>query len=205
MCLFPGEEGVIYLAGQNELHRHVIGCNAMEQIINGRLSRLGSPQYGIISMVFLDEGEFLVLSDAGRLINFTYDPNKEAVLQERLKIYSLEKNVDMYAVVSFYQIHNTDVFVEYEIGMKEGLLCDLNDFVNSLGQEMFENMFNVFEKEGKIYAIPGQVRFPVMIGEEGDVAGIEGLCGRLFQYLCRSKFFTPQQYRHSICYESKRF
>ena len=125
-------------------------------------------------MVFLDEGEFLVLSDAGRLINFTYDPNKEAVLQERLKIYRLEKNVDMYAVVSFYQIHNTDVFVEYEIGMKEALLCDFNDFVNSLGQEMFENMFNVFEKEGKIYAIPGQVRFPVMIGEEGDVAGLKG-------------------------------
>lgn len=215
MCLFPGEEGVIYLAGQNGLHRHVIGGNAMEQIINGRLSRLGSPQYGIIGMVFLDEGEFLAVSDAGRLINFTYDPNKEAVPQERLKIYSLEKNVDMYAAVSFYQIHNPDVFVEYEIGMEEGeavtkedavkklnarilagegpdilmldglpadsymekgLLCDLNDFANSLGQEMFENMFNVFEKEGKIYAIPGQVRFPVMIGEEDDVAGIEGLC-----------------------------
>lgn len=43
LCLFPGEDGVIYLAGRNGLHRHVLGGTVMEQVIDGRLSRLGNP------------------------------------------------------------------------------------------------------------------------------------------------------------------
>ena len=84
------EDGVIYLAGKKGLHRHVMGGAAMEQIIDGKLSCLGNPQYGVVGMLLLNTGEFLALSDRGKLINFTYDPNKEAVPQERLKIYSLE-------------------------------------------------------------------------------------------------------------------
>ncbi len=212
MCLFPGEEDVIYLAGKKGLHRHVIGGAVMEQIIDGRLSRLGNPQYGIVGMIFLDAGTFLAVSAQGRLIHFTYDADKTAVPQEKLKIYSLEKNVDLYTAVSFYQIQNPDIFVEYEIGMEEavtkedavkklntkimagegpdilmldglpmdsyreaGLLYELNDFVASLEQETFGNILRVFEKDGGICMVPGQAKFPVMLGNEHSVCGITGL------------------------------
>lgn len=66
LCLFPGEEGVVYLAGRHGLHRHVIGGAAMEQIVDGRLSHLGSPQYGLAGMVFLETGEFLAVSAQGK-------------------------------------------------------------------------------------------------------------------------------------------
>lgn len=118
MCIFPGEEGVLFLAGKNGLHRHVIGGAVMEQIVDGRLSRLGTPQYGIVGMVFMESGTFFAVSDQSKLIKFTYDPEIAAVPQDKLKVYSLKKNSDMYTAVSFYQIQNPDVFVEYEIGME---------------------------------------------------------------------------------------
>ena len=215
MWFFPGEEDVIYLAGKKGLHRHVMGGATIEQIIDGKLSRLGSPQYGIAGMVFLKEGEFLAVSNNGKVINFTYDSEKEAIPQDELKVYSLEENADMYAAVSFYQIQNPDVFVKYEVGMEQGgavtkedaikklntqlmagggpdilmldglpadsfmekgLLYDLGDFVDNLEkEEMFENMVRSLEKENGVYAIPGQIKFPVMLGRESGIAKMAGL------------------------------
>ncbi len=215
LYLIPGEEDVVYLAGKEGMYRHVIGGTVMEQMIDGRLSRLGNPQYGIVGMVFLETGDFLAVSKDGKLIRFTYDPDKEAVFQEVLKVYSLEKNSDIYAAVSFYQIQNPNVFVEYEVGleeggavtkedaikklntqimagegpdilvldglpldsyMKKGILCELDGFVEDLGQEKaFENLLRAFQTGGNIYAIPGQVKFPVMLGREKDIAKMTGL------------------------------
>ncbi len=208
------EDGVIYLAGKKGLHRHVMGGAAMEQIIDGKLSCLGNPQYGVVGMLLLNTGEFLALSDRGKLINFTYDPNKEAVPQERLKIYSLEKNNDMYTAVSYYQIQNPDVFVEYEIGMEEGsavtkedaikklntqimagegpdilmldglpidsyvekgMLCELNNVVDTIENDVFRNLIYAFAKEDRIYAVPGQIGFPVMMGKKEDVSQMTNL------------------------------
>lgn len=216
MCLFPGEEDVIYLAGKSGLHRHVMGGSAIEQVIDGRLSRLGNPQYGIMGMAFLDTGEFLAVSDQGKLIRFTYDPDQAAIPQEKLKVYSLEKNVDLYAAVSFYQIQNPDVLVEYEIGMEEGeavtkedavkrlntkimagegpdilmldglpadsyvekgILCELDHLVDDLEQETFDHVLRTFARDDRVYMVPGQVKFPVVMGKEGEVSGMAGLTG----------------------------
>lgn len=214
LCLFPGEDDVIFLAGKNGLHRHVIGGAAMEQIIDGRLSRLGNPQYGIVGMIFLENGSFLAVSDQSKLLRFTYDPKRETVPPEKLKVYSLKKNSDMYMAVSLYQIQNPDVFVEYEVGMEEngavteadalkklnvqimagegpdillldglpmdsyiekGMLCDLKNITEDLRGEVFDNLLGVFAQEDKIYAVPGQVRFPVMMGKESDISAMKGL------------------------------
>ena len=239
LCLFPGEEDVIYLAGKNGLHRHVVGGSAMEQIIDGRLSRLGNPQYGIVGMMLLDTGAFLAVSDQGKLIRFTYDPDKEAVPQEKLKVYSLEKNVDLYAAVSFYQIQNPDIFVEYEIGMEEGeavtredavkrlntkimagegpdvlmldglpadsyvekgVLCELNDLAAGLEKETFGNVLRAFERDGRICMVPGQVRFPVMIGKESEVSGIVGLTG-LAEWMEQMREEIPGEDLIGLCSE----
>lgn len=214
LYFFPGEEDVIFLAGKNGLHRHVIGGAVMEQIIDGKLSRLGNPQYGIAGMVFLETGTFLAVSGHGKMIRFQYDPEKETVPQERLKVYSLRKNSDMYTAISFYQIWNPDVFVEYEVGMGEegavteadavkklntrimagegpdillldglpmdsyiekGMLCDLKDIAADLEGDVFENLILAFEREDKVYAVPGQFRLPLIMGKGSDVSGMKGL------------------------------
>lgn len=215
LYLFPGKEGEIYLAGKKGLHCYREGEEAVEQLIDGKLSRLGNPQYGLKSMVFLETGEFLALSGVGKLVRFTYDPDAAAVPDEKLKIYSLKENYSIQVAASSYQIQNPSVYVEYEIGMGEGdavtredalkklntqimagegpdilvmdglpmdsyadkgLLCDLKGVIGSFGEEeLFENLLPVLERDGKVYAVPGQVSFPVMLGREKYVANMKGL------------------------------
>ncbi len=217
LYLFPGKDGELYLAGKKGLHRYKEGEEAVEQLIDGSLSRLGSPKYGLKSMVLLDTGEFLALFSSGKLIRFTFDPDVAAVPDEKLKIYSLKESYDIQVAASSYQIQNPAVYVEYEVGMGEGdavtredalkklntqimagegpdilvldglpmdsyadkgMLCDLNGLIESFGEgELFENLLHVLEREGKIYAVPGQVSFPVMLGREKYVANMKGLTG----------------------------
>lgn len=216
LYFFSDEDGVLYMAGKKGLHRHVIGEAKVEQLIDGNLSRLGSPQYGIKSMVSLGEEKFLAVFNSGRLVRFTFDPDVKAVPDERLKVYSLEESYSIRVAISIYQIAHPDVFVEYEIGMEEGngitredalknlntrimagegpdllmldglpmdsymekgLLVDLSSMLGDFtGKEsLFENLFQALKKNGNIYAVPGEVSLPVMLGREKYVSGMENL------------------------------
>ena len=213
---FFDEDGTMYLAGKKGLYRHVTGEEEVEQLIDGNLSRLGSPKYGINGMVMLDKEEFLAVFNSGKLVRFTFDPNVPAMPSERLKVYSLEESYGIRTAIAIYQIANPDVFVEYEIGMGEengvtredalkklntqimagegpdlllmdglpmdsyiekGLLLDLNGLINEVSQEeeLFKNLLQAFERKGSIYAVPGEVSFPAMLGREGYVSNMSSL------------------------------
>lgn len=213
---FFDEDGALYLAGKKGLYRHVTGEDEVEQLIDGNLSRLGSPQYGLKSMVMLDKEEFLAVFSSGRIVRFTFDPNVPAMPDEKLKVYSLEDNYSIRTAIAIYQIANPDVFVEYEIGMGEdngvtredalkklntqimagegpdllmldglpvdsyiekGLLLDLSGLIDEIlkEEELFENLLQVFEREDAIYAVPGEVSFPVMLGREKYVSNMSDL------------------------------
>ena len=121
LYLFQGkEDGVIYLAGTKGLHRHVIGGSAVEQVIDGSLSRLSSPSYGLCGMVELDNQEFLAVFSGGIVVHFVYDPDIASVPSVKLKAYSLSENIYMQAAImrrippfhlSFYTLpEGQDVF-----------------------------------------------------------------------------------------------
>lgn len=212
----PEAGRVIYLAGEKGLHRHVIGQDGVEQLIDGSLSRLGSPLFHIKAMIDLGEEEFLAVSSDGKLVRFTYDPDMPSMPGQKLKIYSLTESYSIRAGISLYQIQNPDVYVEYEIGMEEGgvltredalkklntrimagegpdllmldglpmdsymekgLLLELGDFMKECGGEetMYSNLYQALAKDGKIYGIPCEVSFPLMLGREKYVSGRKDL------------------------------
>ncbi len=224
LTYFFDTEGALYLAGKKGLHRHVIGEEGVEQLIDGALSRLGSPQYGIKDMVMLEEEVFLAVFNSGKLVRFSFDPDMPSVPSKTLKLYSLEESYDLRTAISLYQVSHPDVFVEYEIGMAEGsgittgitredalkklnteimagegpdllmldelpmdsyiekgLLLDLSGTIEGLSkeEELFENLFQALKREDSaytgIYAAPGQVALPVMLGREQYVAGMKDL------------------------------
>ncbi len=206
------ESTVIYLAGEKGLHRHVIGQDGVEQLIEGSLSRLGSPLFCIKAMIALGEEEFLAVSNEGVLVRFTYDPDMPSMPEQRLKVYSLTESYSVRTGISLYQIQNPDVYVEYETGMEEGgavtredalkklntrimagegpdllmldglpmdsymekgMLLDLGDFMKETGGEdkLYANLYQALAKDGKIYGIPCEVSFPLMLGREKYVSG----------------------------------
>lgn len=151
LYLFPGEEDELYLAGDKGLHRYHIGDGSIEQLIDGKLSRLGSPRYGLKGMVSLADaaladttltggalvgGEFLSVSSAGNLIRFTYDPNLPSTPAESLSVYSLEDSYSIRTAISLYQINHPEVYVDYEIGMAEGEAVTREDALKKLNTQI---------------------------------------------------------------------
>jgi len=121
---FPEEDeasggSVIYIAGAEGLHRHVIGGSAIEQVIDGSLSSLGDPSHKVASALMLDDQKFLVLYGDGKIVKFTYDPNIPTVPNNRLMVYSLEDNKTIRQAVSVFQTNNPDIYVQYETGMED--------------------------------------------------------------------------------------
>lgn len=121
MYLLPGEAQTVYIIGSKGIHRHVIGGNMMEQIVDGNLSMLSSPDYSINSAIRLDGDSFLVLFANCKLMRFTYDPKAPAVPENMIKIYSLRENEDIRQAIAGFQSQNPDSFLSYEVGMaKDG-------------------------------------------------------------------------------------
>lgn len=134
--IFPGEEGVLYVAGKKGLHRHVIGGSAMEQIIDGNLSSLGNPSHGVIDAVLTDNQEFFVQFSDLKTVKFTYDATVSTMPGNRLTVYSLKENNTVRQAVSVYQTANSDVYVNYEVGMEEGITRE--DALKSLNTRILE-------------------------------------------------------------------
>lgn len=136
MYLLPDGEEIVYLLGNKGVHRHVLGGNMMEQIVDGNLSMLSNPSYSIVSAVMLEEDSFLVLFAGNKLIRYTYDPDIPAVPEKMLTIYSLHEDDNIRQVVSCYQSRNTDVFVSYEVGMEEGSAVTREDAIKKLNTQI---------------------------------------------------------------------
>lgn len=134
--VFLGEEGVLYIAGKKGLHRHVIGGGAIEQMIDGNLSSFGDPSHGVLDAVLMDNQEFLVQYSDLKTVKFTYDATVSTVPQNSLKVYSLKENSTVRQAVSIYQTANPDVYVNYEVGMEEGITRE--DALKALNTKILE-------------------------------------------------------------------
>lgn len=136
MYLLPGEDGTVYVTGKKGIHRHVIGGNMMEQIVDGNLSLLSNPDYYIVDMLQLEGDAFLALFTGGKLIKFTYDPNVPSVPENIVSIYSLREDNNIRQAISRYQTSHPDVFVSYRIGMDGGDSVTRDDAVKKLNTEI---------------------------------------------------------------------
>lgn len=135
----PGEEGIIYVAcdgGNGGVYRHVIGGSAMEQIIDGALSSFGNPSMSIVSMVPLDNNEFMVLFSGGKLVRYTYDPNVPTVPDDLVTVYSLQEEDKVRQAIAQYQAQNPQAFVRYEVGLSGSDAASREDAIKKLNTEL---------------------------------------------------------------------
>lgn len=136
MCLLPGEDGAVYVMGQKGIHRHVIGGNMMEQVVDGGLSLLGNPDYMVVNALQLEGDVFLALFANGKMVRFTYDPDVPSVPENMLTLYSLKENDTVRQAITYYQTEHPDAFVSYRIGMGEGDSVTREDAIKKLNTEI---------------------------------------------------------------------
>ncbi|MCM1185420.1 MAG: extracellular solute-binding protein [Lachnoclostridium sp.] len=134
--VFFGEENVLYVAGEKGIHRHVIGGSAMEQMVDGKLSSLGDPSHGVVDAIIMENQEFLVQYSDLKTVKFSYDATVSTVPNNSLTVYSLRENDTVRQAVSAYQTANPDVYVNYEVGIEEGITRE--DALKALNTKILE-------------------------------------------------------------------
>ena len=136
MFLLPGEDSTVYVVGKRGIHRHVVGGNMMEQIVDGNLSQLINPNYCITDMVQLESGVFMALFSNNKVLKFTYDPNIPSVPENILTLYSLKEDDTIRQAISYYQSEHADVFVSYQVGMGGDSSVTREDAIKKLNTEI---------------------------------------------------------------------
>lgn len=181
--LLTGEEGVIYLAYDGGLYRHVLGGNALEQLIDGNFSVFGDPTAGICDLVLLPSGEFLLLTSREEMIRFTYDAGEPTVPEIQLKVFSMEENSRLRQVISLYQKQNPDVYVSYETGRTEGSAVTAQDALKNLNVELMSGSGpDVILMDGidvSVYADKGMLKDlkGILDGLTGDDEALANIAG----------------------------
>lgn len=134
--LMPGDDETIYIAGPKGIHRHVLGGNMVEQIVDGNLSMLSNPNYSIVSIMQPRDDVFLVLCTNGKLLRLTYDPDVPSVPVNTLTVYSLRENDEIRQAISYYQTMHPDWFVSYRVGMSDMDSVTREDAIKKLNTEI---------------------------------------------------------------------
>ena len=135
MSLLPADDGTVYLFGPKGIHRHSVGGNMVEQVVDGALSHLSNPDYALIATLQIADDEFLALCAGSKLLHFTYDPDVPTVPENILTVYSLEENDDIRQAISYFQTQNPEWFVSYEIGIEDGAVTR-DDALKKLNTEI---------------------------------------------------------------------
>lgn len=113
-----GEDGIIYIACRDGLYRHALGGSMMEQIIDGALSSFGDAI--IYTVTEIKDQEFLALFEpSAGMVRYTFDESVPAMPDKEIRIYSLEENGTLRRAITSYKKEHTDMYVRYEVGMKD--------------------------------------------------------------------------------------
>ena len=136
LLLMPGEDGILYLACEKGIYRHVTEGNVIEQVVDGTITSLSDPSYGISDGVLLENDVFLLLLADGRLMRYTYDPDMPAAPEVQLRAYSLRDNPQMKKVISAFQAEHPEVYIRYETGMDGNMAMTREDALKKLNTEI---------------------------------------------------------------------
>jgi len=137
-----GGESFYYLDGG--LYHYKFGGSIMEQLIDGEMSSLGAPAFYPIALTMMDDQNLLVaandpyaVSGLGiSLLKYTYSADTPAKPEKELKVYSLYENKEIGQAINSFQKKNTDVYVNYQVGLTEENAMTVSDALKTLTTEI---------------------------------------------------------------------
>lgn len=141
MDTLDGGESVYCLSGGG-LYHYKFGGSVMEQLIDGNMNSLGTPDFYPMAMAMLDEQNFLVASygasDTGGLIiyKYTYSADAPAKPDKELKVYSLYDNELMRNVINRFRKEHSDLYVNYQAALSEDNGITVSDALKILTTEI---------------------------------------------------------------------
>lgn len=136
VLFLPGDEGILYLAFEKGIYRHVIGGNMIEQVVEGSLTSLNDPSCEISDGLLLENDVFVLLRSNGGIMKYTYDPDTPAVPEVQLRAYSLRDNQQLKKVIAAFGAEHPEVYIRYEAGIEENSAMTRDDALKKLNTEI---------------------------------------------------------------------
>ena len=134
------EEDSLFYVDDTGMYRYAYGGSVVEQIIDGSLNSMGSPDTGFIDLVKDSQGRFyLAVQDgngAAKVLRFEYSKDVSAVPDTELKVYSLRENSFMRQAAAVFQKKYPDIYLNLETGMTGEDAVTMTDALKTLNTEI---------------------------------------------------------------------
>lgn len=121
------EEDSIFYTDDKGMYRYSFGGSVVEQVIDGNLNRISSPDISAISMVRDKDGNFYLavqdsaadMGSSGKILKYAYSPDTPATPDTELTVYSLTDNTYIRQVAALFQKKYPDIYLNLEIGITD--------------------------------------------------------------------------------------
>lgn len=135
-----GQDGQMLYCDSTGIYSHVIGGNAMEQIVDGKLTSIGDPSTGLIKMFMGEDNTTLYLGvsteEGVKLLRYVYSEDTPSVPSKEIKVYTLQENLELQQAISMFQKENPDYYVSLETALSEDSSVTLTDALKTLNTEI---------------------------------------------------------------------
>lgn len=133
----------LYYADSKGACHYTFGGSVVEQIMDGSLNSLSSPDISKAGMVVLDDGSIFVAANQNdnsgtepKLLKYTYSKDTPAVPDTELTIYSLTDDTFLRQVAAAFQKRYPDIYLNVETGMTGNDAVTSTDAVKNLNTEI---------------------------------------------------------------------
>lgn len=132
----------IYCLSSGGLYHYKFGGSVMEQLIDGTMNSLGTPDFYPMAMAMVDEQNLLVASygdsGTGRLViyKYTYSADAPAKPEKELKLYSLYDNEVIRDATNRFRKEHSDLYVNYQVALSEDNGMTVSDVLKTLTTEI---------------------------------------------------------------------
>lgn len=137
-----GDEGdSLFFTDSSGLYRYSFQGSVVEQVIDGSLNSISSPDTFLVSMERDKDGNFYLavtdgVSGEGKLLKYVYSADTPATPDTELTVYSLRDNSYMRQIAALFQKKYPDIYLNYETGMSEEDAVTSTDALKNLNTEI---------------------------------------------------------------------
>lgn len=120
MFLKGDEDNSLFYIDHTGVYRYILGGSTVEQVIDGSLNSLSSPDTGTVAWGQDSDGNFYVGCNAGediKIYSYVYSKDTPTTPDTELTIYSLKDNDFIKQAAVLFQKKYPDVYVNIETGM----------------------------------------------------------------------------------------
>lgn len=133
------EENSLLYVDSTGAYRYGFGGSVVEQIIDGNLNSIGSPDVAPIGMTTDEEGNIYLAAqyeDGNRIFKYTYSKDTPAVPDTELTVYSLMENKLIRQTAALFQKKYPDIYINLETGMTGEDAITSTDALKTLNTEI---------------------------------------------------------------------